>query len=204
MIVSWVTTSVPWVGPVFRWDFLAVLHKYLRMFSLVFILSIFFYYFPSFSFFFIIFSYLSLSSVEIFAQMWSVRFYGEYIFICKKTFLCISVVLFLFSLKWRLETEFHFDVWGLAFDGDSHFDTLHHECHLGWINAFQGNPQVFPEISTRSVVISDPLHLMKRIRCRWICRIFYFGLGEPELLLVSTKNSKNRVSAAGRVSAVIP
>jgi hypothetical protein len=96
----------------------------------------------------------------------------------------------LFSLKWQLETEFHFDVCRITFDGDSCFKTLHHEFHLGWIDAFQSNPQVFPKILARPISISDPLYLMKRIRYRWVRRIFSFGLGEQELLFFSTKNSK--------------
>jgi hypothetical protein len=74
-----------------------------------------------------------------------------------------QIVSLLLSSKRQLETEFHFDVCGIAFDDDSCFNTLYHDFHLDWIDVFRGNPQMFPEISTRSVVISDPLHLMKRI-----------------------------------------
>jgi hypothetical protein len=77
-----------------------------------------------------------------------------------------EIVSPLFSLKQQLETEFHFDGWGVALDGDSCFNTLYHAFHLGWIDAFQDNPQVFAEMSARVVVISNPLHLMKRTRDR--------------------------------------
>jgi hypothetical protein len=73
-------------------------------------------------------------------------------------------VSLLFSLKRELEIEFHFDVCRIAFDGDSCFNTLHYGFHLSWIDAFHGNPQMFPETAMRSVVISDPLHFVKRIR----------------------------------------
>jgi hypothetical protein len=84
------------------------------------------------------------------------------------------------------------------FDGDSCFNSLHYEFYLGWIDAFQGNSQVFPEISTHPIVISDPLHLMKRIHYRWIRRTLSFGLGGQELLYFSTKIQK-----AGFLSPVV-
>jgi hypothetical protein len=113
-----------------------------------------------------------------------------------------EIVSLLFSLKRQLESEFHFDVCGSAFDGDSYFNTLHHGFHLGWMNAFQANPQVSPEISMRPVVITDPLHLTKQIRYRWIHGTFPFGIGKQELLFFSIKPFKSQVSVASRVSAV--
>jgi hypothetical protein len=50
------------------------------------------------------------------------------------------MISILVSLKRQLETEFHFDVCRMAFDGDSCFNTLHHAFHLDWIDTLQGNP----------------------------------------------------------------
>jgi hypothetical protein len=69
------------------------------------------------------------------------------------------------------------------------------------MDAFQGNLHVLLEISTRPVVISDPLHLVERIRHRQIYRTFSFS--EQELLFFFIKSSKSRVSVASRVFVVI-
>jgi hypothetical protein len=65
-------------GCVFRWDLLAIIYEYLRMLQFF----IFLYYFTPFSFF-IIFSDHFLFSVEIFAQIWSVRFYEDILLYAK-------------------------------------------------------------------------------------------------------------------------
>jgi hypothetical protein len=47
-----------------------------------------------------------------------------------------ETALLLFSLKRRLETEFHFDVCSVGFDGDSFFNDVHRQFHLSSVDAF--------------------------------------------------------------------
>jgi hypothetical protein len=89
-----------------------------------------------------------------------------------------EVVQKLLDLKDALEHQFDFFVVGMAFDGDSAFRTLHKNFRDNW------RPLIMPHIFSipvenveSPVIICDPLHLMKRIRYRWVSAVFSLGFG---------------------------
>jgi hypothetical protein len=110
----------------------------------------------------------------------------------------INIVKMLFHLKELLENHFQFRVCGLAFDGDSCFNEMHERFQQTWLPLFSDVIPVVPEIDIRTVIISDPLHLLKRIRYRWVKSAFSMGLGNEQLFF-STK----RIEEAGFLSPVV-
>jgi hypothetical protein len=68
-----------------------------------------------------------------------------------------------------LRTQFNFIVAGIAFDGDSCFNTLHDGFESSWQGLMASDMRSIPhQLPPQPVVICDPLHLLKRIRYRWI------------------------------------
>lgn len=82
----------------------------------------------------------------------------------------------LLELKDALTNQFHFSVVGLAFDGDSSFNRLHDEFRAGWMPLLSASSP-FPSHIPHPVIISDPLHVLKRIRYRWVSAVFTIGVG---------------------------
>jgi hypothetical protein len=74
----------------------------------------------------------------------------------------------LMRLKSILEGQFGFQVVGLAFDGDSCFNSLHCGFRDRWKQLLKQSPTRVPTWRFRDtvLVICDPLHLLKRIRYR--------------------------------------
>jgi hypothetical protein len=109
-----------------------------------------------------------------------------------------EIVSRLFDLRKLLQTEFHMDVCGVAFDGDSCFNTTHQNYSQTWIRRMSDRSDSIPDMPVRPVVICDPLHLLKRIRYRWVTSTFSIGFG-TERVLFSTRRIKN----AGFLSPIV-
>jgi hypothetical protein len=76
-----------------------------------------------------------------------------------------QVIEKLLQLRDILTEDFGSSVGGFAFDGDSMFNSLHTEFEDNWTQHVSiENPEL--TLSDCSVIISDSLHLMKRIRYR--------------------------------------
>jgi hypothetical protein len=75
----------------------------------------------------------------------------------------VQVIEKLLQLRDILTQDFGFSVGWLAFDGGSMLNSLHTEFENNWTQHVSiKNPEL--TLSDCSVIISDPLHLMKRIR----------------------------------------
>jgi hypothetical protein len=104
----------------------------------------------------------------------------------------------LFDLKQLLQTHFHLNVCGVAFDGDSCFNRIHQDFSQTWIRSINDRLEFFPSLPFRPVVICDPLHLMKRIRYRWVARQLSIGFGSEQLFF-----SMTRIKEAGFLSPIV-
>jgi hypothetical protein len=78
-----------------------------------------------------------------------------------------QVIEKLLQLREILTQDLQFSVGGLAFDGNSMFSSLHTEFEDNWTQHVSiENPKL--TLSDCSLIIFDPLHLMKRIHHRWV------------------------------------
>jgi hypothetical protein len=104
-------------------------------------------------------------------------------------------------LKDKLQKQFASDVCGLTFDGDSCFSAIHHDFYRARIQQMRDNMPSFPLLIRdpgHPPIISNPLHLLKRIRCRWVSRNLSMGSGQ-ELVFFST----DRIRKVGFLSPVV-
>jgi hypothetical protein len=92
------------------------------------------------------------------------------------------IVTRLFQVKALLEKRFDLIVCGLAFEGDSCRNSTHDSFFRSWSLHVNDRLLLFRDMLIDSVVISDPLHLLKRIRYRLIRTTLLTGLGHEELL----------------------
>jgi hypothetical protein len=75
-----------------------------------------------------------------------------------------------------LRTRFNFTVAGVAFDGDSCFNTLHDGFESYWRGLMASDmPSISRQLPPQPVVICDPPHLLKRIRYREFQRGSFAG-----------------------------
>jgi hypothetical protein len=76
-----------------------------------------------------------------------------------------------------LADGFGFLVRGLGFDGDGYFNAVHTEFRRVWIMSMVPNsvPVTLPQ--GQVLIFSDPLHLLKRIRYRFVSSEFSIGFG---------------------------
>jgi hypothetical protein len=95
-------------------------------------------------------------------------------------------------LKEVLEVDFQITIYGFAFDGDSCFNETHQNFHRTWPPRLCDALPAIPEIDTHPVIISGPLHRLKRIRYRCVGRTFSMGFGNKQLFL-STKKIEEAV-----------
>jgi hypothetical protein len=89
-----------------------------------------------------------------------------------------------------------FNVLGYAFDGDSCFDGLHSgflENLKGELNKHQSPDEFFTSANAFPLIISDPLHILKRIRYRFLAADFQIGFGRDDNIF-SIKSVKAIVS----------
>jgi hypothetical protein len=89
-----------------------------------------------------------------------------------------EIVSRLFRLKDTLRNWFTLDVCDLAFDGDSCFNATHRDFYRTWIQQMRDDMPLFPLLISdpeHPPIISNPLHLLKRIRYRWVARNFQWG-----------------------------
>jgi hypothetical protein len=92
------------------------------------------------------------------------------------------IVARLFQLKALSEKRFDLIVCGLAFDGDSCYNSIHDIFFRSWSLHVNDRLLLFPDMLIDSVIISDPLHLLKRICYRLIRTTLLMGLEHEELL----------------------
>jgi hypothetical protein len=77
-----------------------------------------------------------------------------------------AIVARLFQLKELFEGRFDLIVCGLAFVGDSYYNSTHDIFFPLWSLHVNDRLLLFPDMLIDSVIISDSLHLLKRIRFR--------------------------------------
>jgi hypothetical protein len=93
-----------------------------------------------------------------------------------------AIVARLFRLKALLEKQFDLIVCGLAFDGDSCYNSTHGIFFRSWSLHVNDRLLLFPDMLIDSIAISYPLHLLKAVRYRLIRTTLSMGLGHEELL----------------------
>jgi hypothetical protein len=105
-----------------------------------------------------------------------------------------EIVSGLFELKDTLQKRFTFDVCGLAFDGDSCFNAIHRDFYRTWIQQMRNDRPSFPLLISdpgHPPIISDPLHLLKRIRYRWVSRNFQWSWDKNESFVPRTESERS-------------
>jgi hypothetical protein len=98
------------------------------------------------------------------------------------------------QLRDILTQNFGFSPEWLAFHGDSMFNSLHTEFEDNWTQHVSiENPEL--TLSDCSVIVSDPLHLMKSIRYRWASSEIAIAFGaDPAKFSLRTLEGWNVVS----------
>jgi hypothetical protein len=113
----------------------------------------------------------------------------------------LEIVSQLFELKDTLQKRFTLAVCDLAFDGDSCFNAIHRDFYRIWIQQMRDDVPSSPLLISDPgypPIISDPLHLLKRIRCRWVSRNFSTGLGQERVFF-----STDRIRKVGFLSPIV-
>jgi hypothetical protein len=89
-----------------------------------------------------------------------------------------AIVAKLLELETILRTQFHCQVVGLAFDGDSCFNNRHDQFRRRWIAQILRDSMRIPFDIQGDDVICGPLHFLKRIRYHWVsCALLSMGFG---------------------------
>jgi hypothetical protein len=101
------------------------------------------------------------------------------------------------QLRNILETQYQFQVVGLAFDGDSCFNGLHDDFASRWTRYLSNDPTHVPRFPDTWVMISDPLHLLKRIRYRFVIG-FHIDSTEERITF-----SIDQIRSAGHLSPIL-
>jgi hypothetical protein len=75
-----------------------------------------------------------------------------------------------------------FRIIGYAFDGNSCFSRLHSELEQHWnIETFEeATPNMIFNTRARRLIVTDPLHILKRIRYHFLSGPFRFGVGHDQ------------------------
>jgi hypothetical protein len=105
-----------------------------------------------------------------------------------------EIVSRLFELKNTLQERFALDVCGPAFDGDWCFNATHHNFYRIWIQQMRDDVPSFPLLISdpgHPPIISDPLHLLKRIHYCWVSRNFSMGLGQGRVFFPQTESERS-------------
>jgi hypothetical protein len=96
-------------------------------------------------------------------------------------------------------TQFNFTVAGVAFDGDSCFNTLHDGVESSWRGLMASDmPSISRQHPPQPLVRCDPLHLLKRIRYRWVIKQFSVANASRGFSF-----SLTRIRQAGYLSPVV-
>jgi hypothetical protein len=98
-----------------------------------------------------------------------------------------EVVERLLALEDSLTHRFGLSVVALAFDGDAAFNDLHEVFRERWRPRIVRECPLIPLNADLSVIICDPLHLMKRVGSRWVSGGFSIGFGRDEQSSRSTE-----------------
>jgi hypothetical protein len=93
-----------------------------------------------------------------------------------------AIVAILSQLKALLKKQFDLIVCGLAFDGGSCYNSTDDIFFCSWSLHVNDRLLLFPDMLIDSVVISDSLHLLKRIYYGLIRTTLSMGLGHKELV----------------------
>jgi hypothetical protein len=109
-----------------------------------------------------------------------------------------AIIARFFQLKTLLEKRFDLIFCGLACDGNSCSNSTDDISFHSWSLRVNDRLLLFPDMLIDFVVISDPFHLLKRIRHRLTRTTLSMGLGHEKLLF-----SIERIQQTGFLSPIV-